>query len=111
MDARKLAEEIFNDIQERKTTTTSILRKTRTLGKLLKISDYNWVENELKGYDDPFVAVPQYRIADALNNKTWSGSIPPALLIANSDWLDSTNWIKWTLIQPTSVLEDLLSIG
>jgi hypothetical protein len=111
MDARKLAEKIFSDIQGGKTTTTSILRDARALGKLLKTNDFDWVENELKSYDDPFVAIPSYRTVDAIDKKTWTGVMPPTLLSLNSDWLYNTNWVKWTLPTPVSVLEDLKTIG
>lgn len=111
MDIKELAEKIYTDIQGRQTSTTSILRDTRTLGKMLGNNEFDWVENELKGYapgkDDP----PQYRYADAIESKTWITHLDTTLQKIYSDYLKEQSWTKWLLYQPASELEDLLSTG
>lgn len=111
MEVRELAEKIYTDIQKGQSTTTSILRDARTLGKLLKNNDFDWVEEELKGYKQNTKTLPSYRIVDAVESKTWTGKINPGLLQIHSDWLYETIFIKWFLLQSVSVLEDLLTKG
>ncbi len=111
MLAIKLAEKINNEIRDRQTSTTTILRDARTLGKLLKTREFEWVEKELKGYKAGEDGVPTYRITNAIESKKWIVHLNTDLQNLYSDWLKERRWVKWLLTQPVPELEDLLKTG
>lgn len=111
MNAQEVAEKIFHDIQGRSTSTTTILRDTKALGKLLNISDFDWVMNELNGYDVNSAEIPPYRITSGIEQKSWTGTIPPLLLSGQTDFLYKDEWAKWIVFNPVSELEDLVATG
>ncbi len=111
MGVRELAEKIYLEIQNRQTSTTSILRDARTLGKMLGKKEFEWVENELKGYKSGEDQIPPYRLVDAVESKTWTTHLDTSLQKIYSDFLKESNWTKWILTQSVSELEDLLVTG
>lgn len=111
METKKLAEQIFSEIQGRQTSTTSILREARTLGKLIGNGEFDWVEKELKGYVLEDGILPTYRNANAIESRTWVGHLDTTVQKIYSDWLGQKAWVKWYLYQSVTVLEDLQSNG
>ena len=111
MNAQELAEKIFQDIQKRSVSTTTILRDVKTLGKLLKNQDFDWVTNELSGYQPTTSSLPPYRFVSAQEMKGWTGTMPAMLSSGISDWLYKNEWISWMVYSPVTELEDLLSTG
>lgn len=111
MGIKELAEKIYLEIQKRQTSTTSLLRDARVLGKMLGTKEFEWVENELKGYKIEGGQIPPYRIVNATESKTWITQLNTSLQRIYSDFLKGKAWTKWILIQSVSELEDLLTQG
>jgi uncharacterized protein (TIGR02391 family) len=59
MEAYRLAEEVRKELYQNKTSASSLLRKCRSIAKLLKNErQFEWIDLELNGYSDKF---PTYK--------------------------------------------------
>lgn len=111
MKANELAEQIYAKIQERKSSTSSILRDARLLGKLLHTTNFDWTDKELKGYILPTDQIPTYRNVSALESKTWITHLDTSIQKIYSEFIKSKKWISWILTQSVLELESYISAG